>query len=226
MRRHFDQVAADYESNRLGRWYAAHGRFIAERLAGRRFRTVVDIGCGTGWLLRELDRRGMLERGIGLDLAPSMVGEATRLAALERTEALEFHECNWPDIEPALAEELSAAAVDLVVCASSLHYFDELDRSLIGCRRILEPGGTLAVLERAPERSWATRAWGHVHALILQDGVTFVETDELQARLRNAGFQDVETAGVLRRYLWKGKIITSMALSTARVPPPASDPPG
>lgn len=226
VRRHFDQVAAHYETNRLGPWYIAHGRFIADRLANRRFRTVLDIGCGTGWLLRELARRRRLERGIGLDLSQNMVDEATRRAELAGSAALEFHLCEWPDVPAALESDLSAADVDLVVCASSLHYFTDIERSLSRCRSILGPGGTIAILERAPERSWPTRAWGHLHALILQDGVAFIDTGALQARLGQAGFQDVEVAGVLRRYLWKGKIITSMALSTARVPSPESNPRG
>ncbi|MGI9038237.1 MAG: class I SAM-dependent methyltransferase [Gemmatimonadota bacterium] len=226
VRRHFDSVALEYETNRLGGWYTAHGRFIADALAGRRFRTVVDIGCGTGWLLRELHRRGMLERGIGLDLSPNMVDEAVRLARLEGVDDLEFHVCEWPDDIPAsLAADLSDA-VDLVVCASSLHYFVDIERALLRCRDLLAAGGTIAILERAPERSWPTRAWGRLHALILQDGVTFIDTGDLQEGLRRAGFQDIAVAGVLRRYFWKGKIITSMALSTACVPSPKSDPRG
>ena len=54
VRAHFDRVAPEYESNRLGDWYVAHGRFIADRLTGRRFAVALDVGCGTGWLLRRL----------------------------------------------------------------------------------------------------------------------------------------------------------------------------
>jgi SAM-dependent methyltransferase len=220
VRKHFDRVAPDYESNRLGPWYIAHGRFIADRLAGRRFGTVVDIGCGTGWLLRELARRGMLDRGIGLDLSPNMVAEGKRLAGLANAEQLEFHVCDWPAVPATVATELTAAAVDLVVWASSLHYFADLQPALRRCREYLAPGGMIAILERAPERSWPTRAWGRVHASILQDSVTFVGTEELGIGLQRAGFQDVEVVGVLRRYFWKRKMITSMALSTALVPLP------
>ena len=35
---HFDAIAPEYESNRLGPWYIAHGEFIAGMLARRTLR--------------------------------------------------------------------------------------------------------------------------------------------------------------------------------------------
>jgi SAM-dependent methyltransferase len=74
-----------------------HGRRVAELLrpllsalrengAGRPLR-VVDVGCGTGYVLRWLAAKGELGDDvelIGADYNPALVAEATRLAELER----------------------------------------------------------------------------------------------------------------------------------------------
>ena len=210
----FDRVAGTYETNRLGGWYRAHGRFIADQLSDRRFRAAVDVGCGTGWLLRELVRRGIARQGIGLDLSRAMVSEAWARAE----GALEFHRCRWPAVPEEVAALLERTSPDLLVFASSLHYMPDAVAALTAARKTLTPGGTLAILERAPERSFLTRLWGRVHELLLRDGAAFVATPVLHERLRAAGFEEVATRARLERRLWRGKLITSMALSTARAP--------
>lgn len=216
VREHFDRVASAYETNRLGGWYVAHGGFVADQLEGRRFGTAVDVGCGTGWLLRELRRRGLAERGIGLDLSSGMIAEARARAREDDLSRLEFHQCDWPSLPGPLRERLLAARPELVLFASSLHYATDLGASLARARELLAPGGLVAILERAPERSLLTRAWGWTHRLLLRDGVEFMATPELLERLGEAGFRDVRVAAELKRWLWRGKVITSMALTTGR----------
>lgn len=216
VREHFDRVAPEYETNRLGGWYVAHGRFVADHLAGRRFGTAIDVGCGTGWLLRELRRRDLVERGIGLDLARGMIDEARTRAGESGLTGLEFHECDWPSVPGPLHERLAASRPELVLFASSLHYAADVRASLERARELLAPGGLVAILERAPERSLLTRAWGWAHRLLLRDGAEFTSTPELLERLREAGFHDARVAAGLKRWLWRGKMITSMALTTGR----------
>ena len=213
---HFDAIAAEYESNRLGPWYIAHGEFIAGQLAGQTFRTVLDIGCGTGWLLRSLVERGIAERGFGVDAAAGMIDEArTRVPATARGK-LSFRQGVWPDLPDGMAERVAAEPVDLIICASSAHYFPDLEKALALCHETVDPGGSILILERAPELSILTRLWGRVHASILRDGVRFIDTDALHAVLRSAGFVDVRMQAVLHRMFWKGKLVTSMALSVGQ----------
>lgn len=227
VRAHFDRVAAVYESNRLGPWYIGHGAFIADQItqsmpAGSAgFRMALDVGCGTGWLLRELRRRKLIERGIGLDLSEEMVRSAIDRARTSTADprdasgsALEFHRCNWSDPGDDLRARLLEAGPDLVLFASSLHYASEPGAWLKLAFDTMATGGRIAVLERAPERSVATRLWGRIHELLLRDGVRFFTTADVRAELRAAGFADVETVAYLHRWLWRGKLVTSMALST------------
>lgn len=215
---HFDTIANEYESNRLGHWYIAHGEFIVARLWGKTFRTVLDIGCGTGWLLRRLVNRGIAERGIGLDASSGMIDEAKSRVPETALGRLSFRQGVWPELSPSVADWVAAGPVDLIICASSAHYFPNLREALVRCHETVEPGGSILILERAPEMSILTRMWGRAHASLLRDGVRFLDTDAFHEVLRGAGFIDVGVQAVLQRVFWKGKLVTSMALSVGRKP--------
>lgn len=237
IRAHFDRVAAVYESNRLGPWYIAHGAFIVDWITqlmpsgSAGFRMALDVGCGTGWLLRELRRRKLIERGIGLDLSEEMVRSAIDRARPPTADsrgapggALEFHRCDWSDPDEDLRVRLSEAGPVLVTFASSLHYASEPGVWLKLAFDVIAPGGRIVVFERAPERSTATRLWGRIHELFLRDGVRFSTSGDVRAGLRAAGFADVETVAYLKRWFWRGKLVTSMALSTAVKPNDGGNP--
>jgi len=67
--------------------------------------TVLDVGCGEGWLVRELDKAGIAARGIDAD--PELV-EAARLAG-GRFDVVDYHDL-----------DASTDTFDAVVCNFSL----------------------------------------------------------------------------------------------------------
>ena len=50
----FDNLAAEYEHNRLSGWYKAQADYAIAELGELESGLVLDVGCGTGWLLRKL----------------------------------------------------------------------------------------------------------------------------------------------------------------------------
>ena len=108
--------------------------------------SVLDIGCGTGELLRVARQAGHTGWLCGLDPAPAMLAVARR----------------QPDVEWVLGDAASAAwrqAFDLVVMTG--HAFqvlvsdDEVRAALAAVRVALAPGGRFAFETRNP----AARAW-------------------------------------------------------------------
>src|ERR1700761_3386509 len=83
----FDRRAPGYESGRLGRMHheIADRALRLARAAAPDARRVLDVGCGTGSLLRSLAERLPEATALhGVDAAPAMIEAATAAAARER----------------------------------------------------------------------------------------------------------------------------------------------
>lgn len=107
---------------------------------------VLDLGCGTGALLRAL--RPRLSRGIGVDVSGAMLAEAAR-----REPDADWHRVD----EPVLP--LADDSVDVVTSLMSWRYLD-WDPVLAEVARVLRPGGRLLVVDMvaSPVRGTETAA--------------------------------------------------------------------
>jgi SAM-dependent methyltransferase len=137
----FDARAGGYEAGWLGR---LHQR-IADRTADLAVSAVpapervLDVGCGTGYLLRQLDARcpDAVEL-TGVDPAPAMIAAARAAAAGGRLEWLEgtAEELPFPD-----------GAFDLVVSTTSFDHWADQRAGLGECARVLAPGGRFVLTD-------------------------------------------------------------------------------
>jgi SAM-dependent methyltransferase len=94
--------------------------------------TVLDAGCGTGRVAIELTRHGI--DVVGVDVDPSMLAEARRLAP-----AIEWHEAD-------LTELVLGRRFDVVVLAGNVVLFTRpgTEAALVAaCARHVAPGGAL-----------------------------------------------------------------------------------
>jgi ubiquinone/menaquinone biosynthesis C-methylase UbiE len=138
----FDERAHGYESGWLGRLHHE----IADRVADlalatcERPRRVLDVGCGTGYLLRRLGRRcpDAIEL-VGVDPSSPMIEAATRAADDDR---LRF--------SVGTAENLAydEDVFDLVVSTTSFDHWTDQLRGLRQCARVLVPGGALVLADQ------------------------------------------------------------------------------
>lgn len=94
---------------------------------------VLDLGCGTGELARDLAAAGL--RVAGCDISPQMLLRASRNSG----------GCGgWVRLEPGWQTlPFASAAFDVVVAASVLEYVAEPAAVLRECARVLRPGGVL-----------------------------------------------------------------------------------
>jgi len=138
-------AAADvYERGRPDYPQAAVDRLVAE-LDLRAGRTVVDLAAGTGKLTRLLVPSGA--RVLAVEPLPEMRAELERRAPAATVLAGRAEQIPVED-----------GAADAVTVASAFHWFD-LDAALVEIRRVLAPGGGLALLWNArDERTDLQRA--------------------------------------------------------------------
>jgi ubiquinone/menaquinone biosynthesis C-methylase UbiE len=150
---------------------------------------VLDVGCGTGYLLRVLaDRYPNAERLDGIDAAPAMV---TTAAGNTQDDRLTF--------AVGVAERIGHPddTFDLIVSTTSFDHWSDQQAGLRECARALRPGGHLVLVDqfsvmltptmltsrrgKARTRRRATRLllragftaphWHRLHAVII-NGVT------------------------------------------------------
>jgi ubiquinone/menaquinone biosynthesis C-methylase UbiE len=186
----FDVRAQHYEDGSHGRLH----RDIAERTAtlvrrvASRPQSVLDVGCGTGYLLRRL-AAVLPDAGVlsGVDPAPAMVDVARRAAGDARISFQQgFSEAlPWPD-----------AAFDLVVSTTSFDHWSDQAKGLQECCRVLRPGGTLVLVDLISRMLWPTlllpryahkaRTPPRVERLLRDAGLSRVDWHRVYALIINA----------------------------------------
>jgi ubiquinone/menaquinone biosynthesis C-methylase UbiE len=210
----FDEAAAGYEANRMAPWYQEQGRMVMEEL-GSLSGPLVDVGCGTGWFLRRVAQAHPAVRCVGVELSGGMVARARETAESEGVTGVRFLEGDWEDEETVerVSEALPSPAA-AVTCISAFHYFRDPAAALARMRRLLAPGGRVILVERAMDGSPLTFLWDLLHRRLLRDGARFYRTRELEALMTRAGLDAPRTVRRVRRYLWKGKLYTSLGVVT------------
>jgi ubiquinone/menaquinone biosynthesis C-methylase UbiE len=138
----FNDRAAGYDHGWRGRFHHE----ISERTASLAVATaaapnrVLDLGCGTGYLLRELaSRYPDAEQLVGIDAAPAMVKTAN---AITQDDRLTFavgvaEQIGYPD-----------EAFDLIVSTTSFDHWSDQQAGLRECARVLRRGGQLVLVDK------------------------------------------------------------------------------
>ncbi|MGH8996048.1 MAG: class I SAM-dependent methyltransferase [Acidimicrobiales bacterium] len=173
----FEARAQGYEQGWLGQLHHEIAERTAELVAssGPPPRRVLDVGCGTGYLLRVLAGRFPdADELAGLDPAPSMVEVATAAAHDDRI-------C----LSVGVAEEIPYAdqTFDLVVSTTSFDHWSDQLPGLRECKRVLRPRGRLVLVDQFSR-------WLAPTLLVGRRGKARTEA-RCERLLRSAGFQQL-----------------------------------
>ncbi|HWM47148.1 MAG TPA: metalloregulator ArsR/SmtB family transcription factor [Xanthobacteraceae bacterium] len=140
---YFTQHAAEWDRiRRLHVSDEAVEAAVAAALADRPFRSLLDLGTGTGRMLELFGPQ--LERGVGIDLSLDMLALAR--ARLDRA-GLKQCSVRQGDIYDL---KLPPNSFDVVIVHQVLHYLDDGARALREAARVLRPQGRLLVVDFAP----------------------------------------------------------------------------
>jgi ubiquinone/menaquinone biosynthesis C-methylase UbiE len=185
----FDDRARSYDQGWRGRLHHA----ISNRTAALATATVaapqrvLDVGCGTGYLIRVL--AGHYPRAqelAGIDAASNMIQAAKSLTDDERLTFV-----------TGVAEQLpyADASMDLVVSSTSFDHWSDQGAGLAECARVLRPGGHLVLVDQfsqwliptlAVSRRGKARTRRRATALLLGAGFDRPDWHHLYAVIINA----------------------------------------
>jgi len=115
---------------------------IGEALGERPFRSLLDLGTGTGRMLELFGPH--IERGLGIDLSLEMLAIAR--SRLERAGQKHLSVRQGDIYDLALPRE----SFDVVLIHQVLHFLDDGGRAIAEAARMLRPGGRLLVVDFAP----------------------------------------------------------------------------
>ena len=193
-KKHFDEQAADYD-RRSTYYYSRNGKIscrdIAEQLKEVPYGALLDIGCGTGFLI-DLLAEQRAARYCGVDLSDEMIraakGKAIRGAEFTAGSA---DKLPYPD-----------ESFDIVTCSQSFHHYPYPERAMLEAKRVLKPGGLYILSDTG---IGGVGAWidNHILFKLMRSGdCRTTNRRGIEKRMAEAGFVIIDSRQV------KGMIYT------------------
>jgi 2-polyprenyl-6-hydroxyphenyl methylase/3-demethylubiquinone-9 3-methyltransferase len=156
-------------------------------------KTVLDLGCGGGFMSEAMAREGA--NVIGVDPSAPAI-EAARLHAQAEGLAIEYRVGSGERVP------LEDESVDCVVCVDVLEHVESLDAVLDEVARVLKPGGLFlfdTINRTLPARIVLVHFGEKILGLLprgTHDPAKFIKPDELRALLADRGFETGPIAGL------------------------------
>jgi SAM-dependent methyltransferase len=158
------------------RWYPTPSyllkrQVILEYISRNEATTFLEVGCGCGDLLNQLEFKGY--RGMGIDISQDAVNVAARNLTSDRVKV----SCCSPD---KIIEKF-----DMVIASEVMEHHQDDVTFLLQLRECLHEGGRVVLTVPAHMNDWGANDdfCGHVRRY---------ERNELQDKLKTAGFDDIE----------------------------------
>lgn len=136
----FDRQAAYYDekdSVGVSKFPKMSYPFVLEEIRHQRPKRLLDLGCGTGEMLRLLREENQEAELAGLDLSSKMIARA-REKNIPNAQFLEGDAEHLP---------YPTAYFDMVSCVQSFHHYPNPEKALAEVRRVLRPGGVFLLCD-------------------------------------------------------------------------------
>ena len=138
-REFFDKVAPIWEEMRKGYYNESVKNKIMELEIFEKAMTVVDLGCGDGFLSRAI--AGYVNKVVAVDISGEMLKELKDKAESEGIRNITALESDGRDVP------LGDSSADIVLANMYLHHIEEPETAIGEMHRLLKPGGTAIVAD-------------------------------------------------------------------------------
>jgi len=179
----FNKWAGSYDTGLVSIFFKMCYRRIRPLLKLQDGMRLLDVGCGTGSLLKELSQSGKELNLYGIDVSPEMVKAAKmKLKDEKRVELYEGAAADLP---------FQSNYFDYVVCMNSLHHHPDPKQSLTEMTRVLKPGGVMIIMDGFVD-SAVRKVFSRAANIIRNEGkVQQFKREELQRIFRTLGYESI-----------------------------------
>ena len=183
----YNEMAWKYESAPEGNYTRPHKEEIIKKIVLRDGDKILDVACGTGYLLGELSKKARVS-AFGVDISENMVA-----AARERYPACTFA------VGSCIPLRFADESMDVITVSCAFHHFETPKAFANECMRVLKKNGKLYIAEPfiPPVVRWFANMV--IVPFSKKGDVRVYDQRELQLFFELAGFIDMEsyTAGTV-----------------------------
>jgi malonyl-CoA O-methyltransferase len=184
IRRRFERAAAAYDI------FSVVQREMAERLVEQIERepsSILDLGCGTGYLTELLLERFPQARIDAVDFAPAMIEQARA-----RVPDANFLTCDIEELEP------EPASYDLIASNATIQWLTEPERTLARLAESLSARGELQLSTFGPRTFWELDEV--LSELGCERGLNLLSAQKWETLLAGAGISRIRTQSCEERF--------------------------
>lgn len=185
----FDRAAPEYGMKGCS-FFNYFGKRLVEQVDVSLNQHALDVATGRGAILFPLAQRvGPLGQVVGIDISTQMIEEITKEA---KGKNIDWVDCQCMDAEHLHFPDNS---FDVVFCGFALFFFPSIYNALSECKRVLKPGGKLAVSIWGKKSELTTWVNEEVKKFSIKDGLNSTPLGkgcELQKLLVAAHFDSVQ----------------------------------
>jgi ubiquinone/menaquinone biosynthesis C-methylase UbiE len=200
----FDQWADSYGEDRISRWFQHYQHSALDKFGFHGSERFLDVGCGTGWAVRQAAKNLPDGEAFGIDISPLMVRKASSLS----------HTVTNTRFSQANAESIpyDANYFDSILCTFSFHHYRDPLAALGEIRRVLNKNGTLVIVDSARNVSLAIWMQDRWRRYLERSHVRYYTVDEMKGLLEKSSFDIKSDVITENGFLKFGKIFTGLMI--------------
>ncbi len=204
----FDEWAQTYGDDRIAGWFTFYQTLALSKLKLCEGGSFLDVGCGTGWAVRQAARQLKSGQACGIDISPRMIKKASAQTADEHN--IEFQVASAEAI-PYLDESFSS-----ILCTFSIHHYQNPLRALSEMWRVLKKDGMLVIVDSARDVSipiWLQDRWRRYFE---RSHVQYYTISEMMQLIAQTQLKIADEPIVRKKFLDHKKLFTGLMVITCK----------